>query len=254
MRRSFGQVTKLSGVSIRSLRHYDEIGLLRPSARTGSGYRQYDDCDLTRLRHILFYRELGFLLDEIASLLDGEVDSAAQLAKQRDLLATRIARLQAIADAVDTELEARRMGVNLTAEERLEVFRDFKPEQYAQEVEERWGETDAYKESARRTATYSKQDWLRIQAETDAIENGFARLLASVVAPAAPEAMDLAEAHRLNISKWFYECGHEMHRCLAEMYVADPRFTAHYDQRVPGLAQFIHDAIVANAERGEGKA
>jgi DNA-binding transcriptional MerR regulator len=254
MRRSIGQVAKLSGVSIRTLRHYDEIGLLTPRARTGSGYRQYDDDDLTRLRHILFYRELGFPLDEIAALLDGEADSATHLAKQRDLLSARIARLQRIADAVETELEARRMGVNLTADERFEVFGDFKPEQYAKEVEERWGETDAYKESARRTATYGKEDWLRIQSETNAIEEALARLLASGAAPSSAEAMDLAEAHRQNISKWFYECGHGMHRCLAEMYVGDPRFTGYYDNRAPGLARFLHDAIMANAARSEGKA
>jgi hypothetical protein len=176
------------------------------------------------------------------------------LAKQRDLLSARIARLQRIADAVETELEARRMGVNLTADERFEVFGDFKPEQYAKEVEERWGETDAYKESARRTATYGKEDWLRIQSETNAIEEALARLLASGAAPSSAEAMDLAEAHRQNISKWFYECGHGMHRCLAEMYVGDPRFTGYYDNRAPGLARFLHDAIMANAARSEGKA
>lgn len=251
MRRSIGQVAKLSGVSIRTLRHYDDVGLLTPRARTGSGYRQYDEDDLTRLRHILFYRELGFPLDEIGALLDGEADSAAHLAKQRDLLAARIARLQRIVGAVETELEARRMSINLTAEERFEVFGDSKPEQYAKEVEERWGETEAYKESARRTATYGKEDWLRIQAETNEIEEALARLLASGVAPSSAEAMDVAEAHRQNISKWFYDCDKEMHRCLAEMYAGDPRFTTYYDNRAPGLAQFLHDAIMANAKRSE---
>lgn len=249
MRRTIGQVARISGTSVRTLRHYDAIGLLTPSARSEAGYRVYDAADLDRLRQILFYRELEFPLHEIASLLARAADPVEHLARQRDLLTAKLERLRAVADAVDIELEARRMGIALNADERFEVFGNFKPESHADEVKERWGDTDAYRESARRTATYGKADWLAIKHETDAIESGFASLLASGSSPHSADALEFAEAHRRSISKWFYDCGHDLHRCLAEMYSSDPRFTAHYDDIAPGLAQFVHDAIVANADR-----
>ena len=249
MRWTVGQTAKMSGVSVRTLHHYDAIGLLRSSGRSEAGYRTYDEGDLARLRQILFYRELEFPLTEIASLLDRESDPAMHLRRQRDLLNVRIARLRELADAVAHEMEAREMDIALTAEERFEVFGDFKPEEHAAEVRDRWGDSDAYRESAGRTAGYDKSDWLRIKSETNAIEQGFANLKASGESATSTQAKELAEAHRLSISRWFYECDLEMHRGLAEMYIADPRFAAHYDEIAPGLARFVHDAILANADQ-----
>ncbi len=249
MRRTIGQTAKLSGVTVRTLHHYDAIGLLRPSGRSGAGYRTYDDADLTRLRQILFYRALEYPLDEIASLLDRNADPMVHLRRQRDRLNARVARLQALAEAVNGELEARIMGIALTAEERFEVFGEFKPEQYAEEVRDRWGHSEAHRESIRRSAGYDKADWLGIKDASSAIEKGFADLLAEGGSPTSIKAMDLAESHRLNMSRWFYDCDAEMHRGLAEMYIADPRFAAHYEEIALGLAQFVYDAIQANANR-----
>ena len=151
--------------------------------------------------------------------------------------------------AVEKAMEARSMGINLTPEERFEVFGDFDPDQHSAEVEERWGDTDAYRESARRTRSYTKADWQRIKAEGQAATD---KLLAAMHAglPAdSAEAMDGAEAHRLQIDRAFYPCSYEMHVGLAEMYLADPRFTATYEKVAPGLAQYVHDAIKANAAR-----
>ena len=146
-----GEVARLAGVTVRTLHHYDEIGLLSPSGRTHAGYRRYDDADLTRLQQILFYRELGFSLEEIAGILDDPAaDATAHLRRQHELLTARISRLQEMAAAVELALEAEKMGVPLTPEERFEVFGDQDPQQYAEETKERWGGTDAYRESARR--------------------------------------------------------------------------------------------------------
>jgi MerR family transcriptional regulator, thiopeptide resistance regulator len=141
------------------------------------------------------------------------------------------------------------MTTNLTPEEKREVFGDFDPDAHAGEARERWGETDAYRQSAQRTAKYTKDDWVRIKAEGAQNVAAFAAALDSGVAAADPRAMDLAEAHRRHISQWFYDCPLEMHRGLGDMYVADPRFTATYDAGRPGLAQYIRDAIHANADR-----
>ncbi|MCF3134021.1 MerR family transcriptional regulator [Streptomyces olivochromogenes] len=250
---SVGQVAGFAGVTVRTLHHYDEIGLLVPGERSHAGHRRYTDADLDRLQQILFYRELGFPLDEVAALLDdlaaGRGDPRAHLRRQHELLTARIERLQKMAAAVEHAMEAHKMGIDLTPEERFEVFGDNDPEQYAEEAEQRWGGTDQYAESQRRAARYTKDDWKRSQAEVDAWAERYKALMDAGEPPAGERAMDLAEEHRQHISRWFYECPHELHRCLGDMYVADERFTAHYDAMRPGLAQHLRDAIAANADR-----
>lgn len=117
------------------------------------------------------------------------------------------------------------------------------------EVEERWGETDAYRESARCTASYTRDDWARFKAASQAVSARLVAAMQSGLAADDPEAMDAAEAHRQQISEWFYPCSIEMHTRLAEGYLADPPFTATYEKLAAGLAQYVHDAIVANAAR-----
>ncbi|MGR4884740.1 MerR family transcriptional regulator [Streptomyces sp. LARHCF249] len=247
---SVGQVAGFAGVTVRTLHHYDEIGLLSPSGRSRAGHRRYGDADLDRLQRILFYRELGFPLDEVAVLLDDpETDPREHLRRQHALLTDRIDRLQQMAKAVEHAMEAKKMGINLTPEEKFEVFGDFDPDEHAEEAERRWGGTDAYKESARRTASYTKEDWQRIQDRERDINRRFIALLDSGAPAESEEAMDLAEEHRGWINAGYYFCTYEIHTCLGEMCVADERFTAHYDDVRPGLAVFVRDAILANAVR-----
>jgi MerR family transcriptional regulator, thiopeptide resistance regulator len=141
------------------------------------------------------------------------------------------------------------MGIALTPDEQLEVFGTDRLDQYHAEAETRWGESDPWKESQRRAATYTKDDWVAIQVEAEANTRAFADALAAGEPADGTTAMDLAEAHHGHISRWFYRCGYDMHCRLAEMFVADPRFRATYDDVTPGLATYIHDAIVANATR-----
>ena len=108
-----GQVAALTHVTVRALHHYDDIGLLTPSERTEAGYRRYNAGDIERLRQLLVYRELGFPLDQIAALLDGDADPQEHLRTQRQLLGGRITRLQAMVAAIDHQLEATRMGITL---------------------------------------------------------------------------------------------------------------------------------------------
>ncbi|WP_309229373.1 TipAS antibiotic-recognition domain-containing protein [Blastococcus sp. TML/M2B] len=150
---------------------------------------------------------------------------------------------------MEKELEARTMGISLSPEERFEVFGEHDPAQHDAEVEERWGDTDAYAQSKRRTAAYSKQDWLRIKARAEDLEARFAAALTAGVAPDSEQAMDLAEEHRQQITATYYDCPPEMHAALGRMYVEDERFAAHYDGRAPGLARYVSTAVVANAAR-----
>lgn len=247
---SVGELARMAGVSVRTLHHYDAIGLLSPEQRSGSGYRLYGPEAVGRLREILTYRELGFALEEIAELLDGSSHGLVErLAEQRQLIGRQAKRLAGIANAIDKEMEAQKMGTTLTAAERLEVFGEFDPADHEAEARERWGKSDAYATSARRTASYSKAQWQQIRAESDQLGAGFAAAMAEGEAPDSERAMDLAEAHRAHISQWFYECSAEMHVELTRLYVDDPRFARHYERRAKGLGGYIQAAARANLQR-----
>ena len=252
---SAGDVARLSGVSVRTLHHYDEIGLLSPSGRTRAGYRQYGGDDLERLQQILCYRALGFDLRKIAAILDDpRIDPLDHLRKQRELLESKLEHLSEMVRTVEKMMEARKMGINLNPDEMFEVFGDFDPAEHQAEVEERWGKTDAFKESQKRTSKYKKEDWKRLGKEAEEIGARLADAMRKGLPAGGVAAMDLAEQARLHIDRWFYPCSHEMHRNLGEMYVADPRFAKHYEDRAPGLAVYVRDAIAANADRAKAKA
>ncbi len=199
---------------------------------------------------MLVYRELGFPLEEVATLLDDpDADPAAHLRRQHRLLRERLERTQAMVAAVEKEMEARQMGISLTPEERFELFGNGFSDEYQAEAEERWGDTEAWAQSQRRTSAYTKADWVRIKEETDDVEHRFAAALRDGVPADSAAAMDLAEEHRQHISRWFYDCPPEMHAGLGRMYVEDERFTAHYEEVAPGLAQYVSTAVQANAAR-----
>jgi DNA-binding transcriptional MerR regulator len=247
---SVGELAELASVSVRTLHHYDAIGLLRPTERTAAGHRRYGTPDLERLRTILFYRALDFGLDEIAAMLaDPGRGTDAHLRNQHRMLRERIGRQQDLLAALEKEMEARQMGMSLTPEEQFEVFgTDKVSTDWADEAQKRWGETDTYKESQRRTTTYPKADWVRLKEAADAGLRAFAAAFEAGTPPASSAARELAEQHRRHITRWFYDCGYAQHRGLAEMYLADERFRATYDAVAPGLAQYVSAAILANCD------
>lgn len=244
-----GEVAALAGTTVRTLHHYDELGLLEPSSRGANGYRRYTAGDLERLQRILFYRELEFGLDRIAQLLDGDDDPLDHLRRQHELLLDRRARLDALVRTLETTMNARKTGVNLTPEEMLEVFGGFDPTEHVAEAEERWGDTDAWRQSQAQHRTYGKPDYQRMVAEADALNARFVAAMSSGEPADGDVAMDLAEEARRQVTDWHYDLSHAGHRSLAAMYLADPRFTATYEKIADGLATYVHDAIVANAER-----
>lgn len=243
-----GDIARLAGVTVRTLHHYDALGLVVPGGRTDAGYRLYRRADVERLQEVLFFRELGFSLEQIKEIAGRPgYHRAAALERHRALLERKAARLHAMLEAVDTALEASKRGRTMTNEEMLEVFGDFDPSQYEEEVEQRWGDTDAYRESARRTKSYTKADWQQIGREGAEINNAFLALMAAGVPADSPQARTVAERHRGHISRWFYDCTPEIHRGLGQMYVTDPRFARNIDQAGPGLAAYMSAAIAANA-------
>ena len=243
-----GQVAEAFAVTRRTLHHYDEIGLVVPSQRTHAGYRLYTDEDMTRLQHVVVYRRLGFALEEIALLLVQPDSVVEHLRRQRAAVTSRLSELRGLVTAIDHALEEAMNDRPITDAEKRELFGDGWGEEYAAEAQQRWGDTPQWRQSQERTAGYTKADWARIKAEGDAVNAEFARLLEAGAPAEGAEAAAAAEAHRRSIEA-HYDCPHMFHVKLAQMYVADPRFTAYYDAIRPGLARYVHDAIVANAAR-----
>ena len=250
------EVAALSGVTVRALHHYDELGLLSPNARTAAGYRLYSDDDLLRLQQILIGRELGLSLEAIRrSLDDPSFDRRAALIAQRAELAARAERAEDMVRAIDAALAALeeaedKEDTNVgTKVDLKKIFDGFDPEKYEDEAKQRWGNTDAWKISKQRTKSYTEADWKLIRDEQTAIYADLFALLKSGVAPDDPRAMDVAERARLSIDRWFYPCSPQMNAGLADTWEFDPRFEANIDKHGAGLAKFMAAAARANAAR-----
>ncbi|MGE7436509.1 MerR family transcriptional regulator [Kitasatospora sp. NPDC001175] len=249
---SVGQVAGFAGVTVRTLHYYDRAGLLSPGDRSPAGYRLYSDADLGRLQQILFYRELGFSLEEIGSILqDPRADVLEQLRERHRQLTEQVARLQKLVEVAEHAMAVQQTGVELTPQERFEVFGDVVFDlSYATDAHLKWGRSEAHRESMARAAAHTKEDWRQLMAEATAWRK---RLLATFDAGAPPDgerARALAEEHRQHVGRWFAPCPPETHCRIADDYVADARAFALVvppaEQR-PGLAQFLHTAVHANA-------
>ncbi|MGW4024194.1 MerR family transcriptional regulator [Streptomyces sp. NPDC005009] len=254
---SVGQVAALAGVTVRTLHHYDKAGLLSPGERSHAGYRLYSEADLVRLQQILFYRELGFPLEEIAAIFEDPQANALErlLARQRQLN-EEIARLRRLAEVAERAIEVQKTGVPLTPEERFEVFGEITFDlSYATEAELKWAHSQGQREAMARATAHTKEDWRRLMGEAAAWR---AELLAAFDEgePSGGErAMDLAEEHRLHIARWFTSCPPDMHRRIADDFVADSRAFALVvppSQQRPGLAAYTRNAVYANAARHAG--
>jgi DNA-binding transcriptional MerR regulator len=243
------QLAKMAGVSVRTLHHYDQIGLLKPSSRTEAGYRLYAEKDLLRLQQVLFYRELDFPLDEIRIILDlPGFDQVEALRDHRRMLGERAERLARLLRTVDRTIArlTEEDNMPLTDEELYEGFSPKEKEQlkeYEAEARDRWGEMAA--ESQRRVRQMSKAQWQAIQEEGNAATSLMAETMGRPVSD--PDVQAAIARHHAWIEN-FYPCPAEMYRGLGQMYVDDPRFTATYDKVRPGLAAFMRDAMAYYAE------
>ena len=212
------EVSQISGVSVRTLHHYDAIGLLRPTAVTEAGYRLYDDTALARLQSILLFRELAFPLKEIKRIMDDpQFDQATALEQQIRLLELQQERLSRLIDLARETMKTGVTHMDFTA------FDNSKLEQYAAEVKERWGNTAAYQESAQRPAAEQKDAAAGLMAQ-------FARMgRLRTGDPAGQEAQDAVRELQQFITKHFYTCTPEILSGLGQMYTADDRFRASID-------------------------
>lgn len=238
------EISKLTGVSIRMLHHYDKIGLLVPSKRTDANYRMYSDEDVAKLYQILLFKELEFSLQEIKTILQDEnFDREKALKEQRNLIIKKKNRLEKIIESIDDTIN--NFGGNVMNKNNFKAFdyEDIKKheEKYKEETERKYGKTDAYKESKEKTSKYSKNDWENIMGEAESIYVELSKLMDKE--PSDEQVQLLVEKWRNHITENFYNCTIEIFRGLALMYVADERFTKNIDKYGEGLAQFLSDAM-----------
>ena len=231
------QVSKLTGVSVRTLHHYDAIGLLHPTSITGAGYRLYDDAALARLHTILLFRELEFPLKQIASILDNpSFDPVSALDDQIRLLQMRRDQLDSL---ILQAKEIQRTGV-ISMD--FSAFDRSKQAQYAAEAKRRWGSTDAYREYEQKTAGQTENQQASAAEGLMAI---FARMgEIRHLSPNRPEAQALVKELKDYITANYYNCTKAILQGLGMMYIAGDEMTENIDKAGgEGTAQFAHDAI-----------
>ncbi|HTM67987.1 MAG TPA: MerR family transcriptional regulator [Candidatus Binatia bacterium] len=245
------QLAKLAGVSVRTLHHYDAIGLLTPARAEKNGYRLYGETELLRLQQVLFFRELDFPLAEVRRIIDRpDFDMRAALKDQRKLIELKKKRLDGLMDTIDRTVK--RLDRNITMDDK-DLYGDFSRQEmdaYAEEAKQRWGHTEAWRQSQERYKKMTKADLARVKDEGD-------KLMKEIAArrtedPASTAVQALIARHYAALRTW-YEPNLKMYRGLADMYVADPRFAAYYEKYAPGLAQFMRDAMHAFCDAGGEK-
>lgn len=233
------EFAKLTGVTVRALHYYDEIGLLKPSSvDEQNGYRFYDERCLERMQEILFYRELDFPLKEIRTILSSpEYDKKTALKGQKRLLILKKERLERLISALDDAMKGENITMNAFDNSEFEAQR----EKYAAEAKEKWGETAAYREFAEKNHTEEQQN-----AAFSGMENlmsEFAECKNSGALPNGEKAQTLVKKWQDFITENFYTCTKEILSGLGEMYAADERFAANIDKHGDGTAEFMRNAI-----------
>ncbi|NGZ74373.1 MerR family transcriptional regulator [Saccharibacillus sp. VR-M41] len=235
------EVSNLAGVSVRTLHHYDELGLLRPEAVSESGYRLYSDGDLERLQQILFFRELGFPLREIGRMLDNPAfDRLEALELQRRMLQEKLKHTRRMIANIDRSILHAKGEMEMTNEQRFEGI-DFTNDPYEQEARERWGDA-AIDESKRRLADRTRTPELHAELQQEWDERMRAMADARHEDPSSPKAQQLMEEWYAFLGN-FGTYSYEAFAGLGQMYVQDERFARNLDRYGEGLAAFMSEAM-----------
>ena len=242
MKMQIKEFAEFTGVSVRTLHYYDEIGLLTPAfVDRSTGYRFYDEQSLLRMQEILFYRELDFSLKSIGEILSApNYDKTEALKEQKHLLTLKKERLERLISAIDSAVK----GENV-----MTAFDNSEFEKYKVEAQEKWGKTDAYKEHEERTKNYSKQKWNDLAEGMDHIMAEFAVCMKNGETPDSIGAQELVKTLQNHITENYYLCTNEILAGLGQMYVADERFKSNIDKHADGTATFICEAIETYCNR-----
>lgn len=249
------EVSESAGVSVRTLHHYDAVGLLAPSSVTPAGYRLYSDRDLERLQQILFFKEIGFGLQEIKEILDSpDFDRRKALNAHRELLLEKRERMDRMLETVDRTIRSIDEGTPLSGQDMFDGFdmgriREHQAK-YGEEARRLYGK-QVVEETEGKVSGYSEDRWKEIHG---AISDIYGKLASRMsYGPADNQAQEAIAAWRQTITDHFYDCTLEIFRGLGDLYVEDERFTASIDSHAPGLARFMREAMHLYCDRMEGK-
>ena len=241
MQYSINKLAKLAGVSVRTLHYYDQIGLLKAGRVAENGYRWYEGKELIRLQQILFFRELDFPLLEIKRILDApDFQITTALVDQKKLIELKRKRLAGLIKTIDKTIQNLNNKTTMDDKDLYNGFSEEEMKKFSEEAKQRWGNTEAYKQSTARVAKMSKDDTAAIQKENNELMKEIAANMAK--GPQSPEIQKLIAQHYNNL-RHFYEPNLEMYRGLGQMYVNDERFGKYFEKYAPDLARFMRDAI-----------
>lgn len=237
---------KLTGVSTRTLRYYDEIGILKPARINSSGYRIYGQEEVDRLQQILFYRELGVSLEDIKKIItDPSFDGAEALKEHREKLLEKRAQLDVLIANVEMTIMYTEGRISMSNEEKFEGFKkkmiEDNEKKYGKEARERYG-SEAVDQSNAKLMNMTEEEY----KEVTGLERQMKETLAQAFAtgdPSGPLAQKAAQLHKEWLCYYWNQYSKEAHAGLAQMYVDDERFKAYYDKEKPGTAEFLRDAI-----------
>ena len=239
MMRTVHEVSKMTGVSIRTLQYYDRIGLLRPAAYSEAGYRLYDDAALEKLQQILLFRELQFPLKEIAEIVNRpDFDRSRALAQQIELLTMKKEHIENLIDLA--------RGIQRTGVKKLnfDAFDTRKIDEYAAQAKASWGTTDAYREFEQKSEGRTREETSEISRQMMEIFRRFGEIRTENPNPASEEAQALVRELQAFITQKFYNCTDEILSGLGRMYAGGGDFTKNIDSYGgEGTAQFACDAI-----------
>jgi DNA-binding transcriptional MerR regulator len=245
---SIKEIADLAGVTTRTLRYYDEIGLLKPAGTGKNGYRYYDRENLLRLQQILFFRELDVPLDDILLIMSQpDFNLLGALENHCAALSNRASRLKKLIDTVDHTIATIKEGAKMKEQEYFEGFDETK---YKEEARQRWGNTTQYAESQRKWASYSKAEKQHIKEEG----GRFAERMVTSNPNAKPDDPDVQAAvgdYHAYINKYFYTCDIEFMRNLSDMWVQDERFAINYERIREGGAAFARAAVHFFSDRNK---
>lgn len=241
------QLAELSGVSGRTLRYYDQIGLLTPARINSSGYRIYGEKEVDRLQQILFYRELEVSLDEIHNILEHpDFDPITALKAHYTKLAQKRDHLEQLLHTVKVTIESKEVGIKMQDKEKFEGLKAERIKEnemkYGAEIREKYGDREIDENNARLRGM-SEKEYNHMQA----LEAEVVALLKEALAtnsPASEEAEQLVQKHKEWLMYSWSTFSKEAYQNLADMYAVDERFTSYYDDKAgPGAAKFLRDAI-----------
>ncbi len=244
---SITDVARMSGVSSRTLRHYDAIGLVRPAYLAANGYRWYERAQLLRLQRVLLMRELGLGLSAIGQVLEGDLDQVSALRGHREHLVAEARRLETMIGTVSRTIEQLEGSWIMTAEEMFDGFEQ-RQAQLEEELVVRHGEgvRAHFQTSRERTRGWTKDDYLEAARAGDRLEERMAAVMRSGAAPDSEQAMTIVTEHHGGV-RGFWKPDRSSYIGLAQTYVEDPAFREHYEAREPGLAVWLREAMTAYA-------